>query len=518
MNCAPHGGSKQKYMFWADITAQELKKRNLPLEWVDDMKTPSGKVHVGSLRGVVIHDLVYKSLKELGVNTKYTYIFDNHDPMDALPAYLPQEYSQYLGLPLYKVPSPEKGYANYAEYYAKEFQTTFNKIGCNPEILWSADLYMSGKMNDAIKLALDHADIIRNIYEQMYKKPLSPDWYPFQAYCESCGKVSTTKVTKWDGERVTYECVVDAVKWTKGCGHKSSVSPYSSKDRITGKLPWKIEWSAKWKVLGITVEGAGKDHMSRGGSHDLTSLVCKQVFNYEVPYPIVYEFFLIGGKKMSSSKGKGFAASDMLEILPVELLRFIMVRAKISQAIEFDPEKTDTIPNLFDEYQEAADSYFGKKEDDLARIFELSQIEQVVKPPTVRFSTLAQWVQMPNKQEEIKKEGAEDWAKYAKYWVENFAPEKDKFSVKEELPEEAKNLTELQKKYLGLLSEKIEGKDAEAFQFEIYNIAKGVGLSSKDAFQAIYLTLLGKDHGPKAAWLILSLDPEFVNKRFQECL
>ncbi|MBI2005696.1 MAG: LLM class flavin-dependent oxidoreductase [Nitrosopumilales archaeon] len=33
-------------MFWADAVAQELKKRKLPLEWVDDMKTPSGKIHV----------------------------------------------------------------------------------------------------------------------------------------------------------------------------------------------------------------------------------------------------------------------------------------------------------------------------------------------------------------------------------------------------------------------------------------------------------------------------------------
>jgi lysyl-tRNA synthetase class 1 len=136
-------------MFWADKIANELKERNLPLEWVDDMKTPSGKIHVGALRGVVIHDLAFKALKDIGVNTKYTYIFDNHDPMDGLPVYLDQKvYSKYLGLPLYKVPSPVEGYENYADYYAKDFIDVFTKIGCNPEILWSTDLYKSGKMND----------------------------------------------------------------------------------------------------------------------------------------------------------------------------------------------------------------------------------------------------------------------------------------------------------------------------------------------------------------------------------
>lgn len=511
-------GRHLKNMFWADEVVEKLKERKLSLEWVDDMKTPSGRIHVGALRGVVIHDLVYKVLKEKGINTKYTYIFDNHDPMDALPVYLPQEeYSKYLGLPLYKVPSPEKGYANYAEYYALEFKDTFNKIGSNPEILWSTDLYMSGKMNDVIKISLDQAGEIRKIYEEMYKKPIALDWYPFQVYCESCGKVSTTKVYDWDGTVVSYRCNVDAVDWTKGCGHEGKVSPFSDDSHIAGKLPWKVEWSAKWKVLGVTVEGAGKDHMSRGGSHDLTSLVSKRVYHYEVPYPIPYEFFLIGGKKMSSSKGHGFAAADMPTILPPELVRFLMVRAKINQTIDFNPEKEDTIPNLFDEYQEAADSYFNKTGEDLARIFELSQIGEIKKPPTVRFSTLAQWIQMPNMDAEIEKEGAVDWAKYAKYWVENFAPEKDKFKVSEKLPDEVKNLSDLKKSYLGKLSGMLNSaKDAEELQLEIYNSAKELGLSSKDAFQAIYVALIGKDHGPKAAWLIKSLDLDFVQKRFKD--
>jgi lysyl-tRNA synthetase class 1 len=99
-------------MFWSDKVAQNLEKRNLPLKWVYDMKTPSGKIHVGSLHGVVVHDPIYKALQDAKVKTKYTYIFDNHDHMDDLPAYLDQEkLSQYLGMPLYKIPSPVEGFA-----------------------------------------------------------------------------------------------------------------------------------------------------------------------------------------------------------------------------------------------------------------------------------------------------------------------------------------------------------------------------------------------------------------------
>lgn len=504
-------------MFWADKIANDLKERNLPLEWVDDMKTPSGKIHVGALRGVVIHDLAFKALCDIGVNTKYTYIFDNHDPMDGLPVYLDQEkYSKYLGLPLYKVPSPVEGYENYADYYAKDFIDVFTKIGCNPEILWSTDLYKSGKMNDLIRLCLDKRDEIRTVYEEMYSNKLKDDWYPFQVYCTNCGKVSTTQVTGWDGNEVTFTCHIDRLDWTKGCGTTGTTSPFSDEIEIRGKLPWKIEWSAKWKVLGITVEGAGKDHMSRGGSHDLTSIICNKIFNYPVPYPIPYEFFLVGGKKMSSSKGRGFSASEMLDILPPALLRFVMVRTKMTQAIEFDPSTPDTIPSLFDEYQEAASCYFAKDGSDLARIFELSQIGEVIKPPSIRFKILAQWVQMPNMEEEIKKEGLSEWARYARTWVERFAPESDKFLVQKELPD-VSGLSDVQRAYLksliGLFEKDI---NAEELQTAIYEKSKEMDLKSVDAFKAIYTAFLGKDHGPKAAWLLQSLEKDFVTNRLSE--
>lgn len=504
-------------MFWADRIAEELKKRKLPLEWVDDMKTPSGKIHVGALRGVVIHDLAYKALLSKGVKTKYTYFFDNHDPMDALPASLPRKkFDKYLGMPLYKVPSPDSGFESYGEYYALEFKDVFNKIGCNPEILWATDLYLSGKMNSLIKKSLDKAHIIRGIYKELYKKKLQNDWFPFQVFCPKCGKVSTTRVTGWDGEKVSFICEVDRVEWAKGCGFKGKVSPYSSKDGIAGKLPWKVEWACKWKAMGVTVEGAGKDHMSRGGSHDLASMVCKRVIDYPVPHAIAYEWFLVGGRKMSTSKGVGTSASEMLEILPPELLRFLMVKTKINQAINFDPRE-DTIPKLFDEYQKAADAYFDKNNEDLARVFELSQINKIKKPPKVRFSVLCQWVQMPNMEPEIKKEGLSEWAKYARIWVEKYAPESEKFVVQKSLPSVAKALNFKQKEFLIKIAKELDKtREAEEFQKNLYVWAKELDIPSKDAFSAIYISLIGKDHGPKAGWLILSLDREFVEKRFGE--
>ena len=58
--------------------------------------------------------------------------------------------------------------------------------------------------------------------------------------------------------------------------------------------------------------------------------------------------------------------------------------------------------------------------------------------------------------------------------------------------------------------------DPEEFQTKIYDIGKSLGLNGGHTFAAIYKAILGKSHGPKAAWLILSLDKEFVKKRFNE--
>ncbi|MBI4097208.1 MAG: hypothetical protein HY428_02215, partial [Candidatus Levybacteria bacterium] len=207
----------------------------------------------------------------------------------------------------------------------------------------------------------------------------------------------------------------------------------------------------------------------------------------------------------------------MLEILPPELLRFLMVKTKLNQAINFDPAG-DTIPDLFDDYQQAALAYKNKSDEDLARAFEYSQIGKEVKLPPfgARFINLAQWVQMPNAEQKIKEYDMEEWVPYAKIWVERFAPDSAKYELKKDIPESAKKLTGKQKEFLKKVATEID-KDwnAEEFQKQIYDWAKDFSLSSHEAFEAIYISLLDKTYGPKAAWLIL-FNKDFVKLRFEE--
>ncbi len=493
-------------MFWADKILQNRDGR----EWVNDAWTPSGIVHMGGLKGPVIHDVLFRVLKAQGKDVKYTFGFDDMDAIDGLPDNLKEKLGDYMGIPVCNAPAPE-GEGTFGEYYAKFMRDMFLQLDIQAEIYLASDYYKKGVYDDAIRFVLDDADKVRKVYSEMYSKVVPDTWFPLQVVCPNCGKVGTTTVTGWDGNEVVYECSPTKVKWAQGCSKAGKISPFGG----NATMPFKVEWAAKWWTFKVTIEGAGKDHASAGGTYDIARKLVKDVFSQVPPLWLPYEFFLSDGKKMSSSKGLGLTGQELLEVVPPELVRFLMIKTEPNLAVEFNPFGTQIIPKLYDDYQKAAVEFENKENTDVARAFELSQIGDVKMPPQFRFLTLAQWVQMPNMEDEIKKEGLIEWAKYAKVWVEKYAPENDKFLIQKELPD-VSNLSESQKEYLHVLASLFENEiSAEELQTAIYNSAKEKGVSSIDAFKAIYTTFLGKDHGPKAAWLLQSLDREFVKERLQ---
>lgn len=495
-------------MFWADKILEGRKGKEL----INDSWTPSGMVHIGSIKGPVLHDVICRVAKIKNPETEFIFGIDDMDPIDGLPKELLKTHEKYFGYPLFLAPGPgNKG--TFADYFADKMINVFKQLNITARIYRVEKIYKEGKFNEWIKKTLNNADKIRKIYKEVSGSQKGDDWYPFQVICPKCHKLGTTKVIGWDGEKVEFICEENLVSWAKGCGKRGEMSPFNG----NGKLVWRVEWAAKWALFGVTIEAAGKDHASRGGSYDVSGKICEEVFGKRMPLKVPYEHFLSGGKKMSSSKGIGLSSDDLFEVMPQELIRFSIIKTSPNQAIEFTVYGTDLIPKIYDSYQKAAEAYFQKTDEDLARVFELSQGNGIKKPPKIRFSVLSQWVQMPNMEEEIKKEGLEEWAKYARVWLENYAPESEKFTVQKELPKETKNLSEKQKEFLVKVSRELNQEwNAEDLQKNIYEWSKELQLPSKDAFSAIYLSLLGKDHGPKAAWLILSLDREFVKKRFNE--
>jgi lysyl-tRNA synthetase class I len=89
----------------------------------------------------------------------------------------------------------------------------------------------------------------------------------------------------------------------------------------------------------------------------------------------------------------------------------------------------------------------------------------------------------------------------------------------EAVPEEVKNLSEIQKKYLGRICEIYDaGKSSDPMELQnnIYFLSQEMGISGKEAFSAIYISILGKPNGPRAGVLLSNIGKDKVQKRLKE--
>jgi lysyl-tRNA synthetase class 1 len=515
-------------MSWLDDL--EKKLHQVEEQVVNDAKSPSGKPHVGALRGVLIHDAVYKFLKEKGIKVKNIYGSDDYDPMDELPGGYPAEmYEKYLGAPLSNVPAPpDSKQKDLAMHFISDFFKIFKELGVEAELYYMRDYYKSGFFNEAIDTLLRRAKEVREIYKRVSHADRPDNWYPVQVVCEKCGKLGTTQVIDFDGKEVTYVCREDMVSWAKGCGHVGKISPFDG----VGKLPYKVEWAAKWKYFGITIEGAGTDHNTRGGSRDVANAVSRQIFNYEPPVNIPYGFFLMGGAKMSSSKGIGATARDMANFLPPEVLRFLMLNTQPKRAINFEPSQ-NYITKLFNDYDRLHNKVISNQElaDYEKQIYSLSNVFTEENYEVIDFSLVVTLIQLPHvdiykkaeerlgrKLTEIEKTKLDRRIQAAKYWLENLAPEEELFQLQETLPAEANELDIVQLGFLRTFADFVENIEwtENKLQSAIFDAARLTPINPKQAFAAIYRVLLNKNRGPKAGSLISAIDKNFIQKRFKE--
>jgi lysyl-tRNA synthetase, class I len=523
-------------VYWAD----EVAANAVEAQVVNDSKTPSGTVHVGSLRGVVLHDAIARTVSGRGVSVDFRYGVEDLDPMDAQSLLTPDAVEQYMGVPLVHVPAPAGSpYPNYARHFAGLFLDTFGRLGIFPQLYWMSEQYASGAMDPYVERALDRADTILRIYRTVSTVHHPPDWLPISAICENCGRIGTTRAFDWDGREVGYECLPDLVDWARGCGHSGRLSPFGGR----AKLVWNVDWAARWGLVGATIEGCGKDLATAGGSRDRADAISRQVFEREPPANLPYEFVNIGGRKMSTSRGEGAAAHQMADVLPPTLLRFLFLRTRPNRAIEFDPAG-DTIPRLFDEFDRIADALAGRPvrgelPPDPERIFELSVADPdaqplrqagLYRPP---FAHLALLLQVPGP-DPIDRLAAEKGAELtdaerqlalerigaARAWIEHFAPPAARIDIQySSLPAGAVALDAAQRSYLAALASEAEADpptSGEGWQALIFDLARRRELPAGRAFGALYCAFLDRPNGPRAGWLLASLAPSFVLGRLRE--
>ena len=539
-------------MHWADQIAREIKdrvsKEDVLKEIVKekgyliyDEKTPSGSIHIGSGRGWIIHDAIAKAMRDLGLKAKFVLSSDDIDPYDKPNKELPSTFDKYLGMPFRDIPSPEKGYKSFADYYFTLVTDKFEEFGIECELESTGERYEKGDFNAAIKKILDNTSKVNDIFERFYGN--RPQKLPFNPICEKCGKIGTTIATEWDAEteKVKYKCSPDAVKWAKGCGHEGEISPYDGK----GKLPWKVEWAAKWPTVGVVCELAGKDHLTHGGSRSISIAVSDEVLDFPPPYPSTrkaigkgYEFFTVGGKKMSTSKGTGMSFVESTMYAPAKIFRYLLIATRPHAVLDFNPTGRNDLILLYDRFDKTERIYFKKDDAEKTdyeqhkRIYELSHIGEIPSkiPIQIPFSFCSVLVQvtqnqekaievlsklghLPSKVSDSELEYVQGRLDFASTWVKEFAPDEFKFDVQSEISDGVR--TELSSgqisglKALVKVLETKEYTDNELYE-EFYGICKEAEINPKEFFQGAYRVLLNRDRGPKLAGFILTIGKEKV--------
>lgn len=521
---------------WIEKIAEELNERDIEKHVIASGTSISGSIHIGNSCDVFIANAIGKKLRELGDDAETIWIADDHDPLRKVPFPLPEDYEKYLGMPYSTIPCPDGCCSNFVEHFEKPFLRVMKDYKIDIKTKSGFEMYKSSIYNDYIRIALEKTPQIKEIFNKYRREALADNWLPYNPICEECGRVNTTYAYDYDGDNIKYRCE---------CGHKGEMDIKSG----NGKLTWRVEWAARWKIFGVTCEPFGKDHAASGGSYDVSSVISEEIFNYEAPYPVPYEWITLDGEAMSKSHGVFFTPEEWLKIGPAESLNYYLFRSKPMKAKDFSPKMSfldfmdqfDKVEKVFYDEEKAPSEKEGKK---FKKIYEVSQIN-IGSPlpfrPPYRFlvnayqiagnnlekifnilknnSQLTKSFENKNFDDLNENELAqfEERVNNVSYWLDTYAPKFVKFQVQEKnipkLP-----LTDEQTQFLNDLANLIETTNynkAEDLHDAMYEILEEQGLKPQKGFQAIYKMILGQKQGPRAASFLLSLDKDFVVKRLR---
>lgn len=495
---------------WADEAADAvLAAGRAPI--VSSGISPSGEIHIGNMREVLTADAVFRALRDRGAPARFNYVADNFDPLRRVYPFLDASvYEPLIGRPLSEIPCPCGGHASYADHFLEPFLEALRRLHVEVEVEHADRMYKAGRMNEVILLALEGRDRIAAILQELTGKKVEEGWSPFNPLCPSCRRITQGAVTGFSraAGTVDYACA---------CGASGSVPLAGG-----GKLTWRVDWPARWRMLGVTVEPFGKDHATRGGSYDTGVRICREVFSWEPPVPIAYEWISLKGKgDMSSSKGNVLSISQALEVVPPEALRYLVMKERPQRTITFDPG--EPLLALVDSVEAATAAGSADRALELSRAAGFAAVgvpfkHLVVVAQAAAFDLdVVMAVLARAGYPGLDREAVAERLGYARRWLERFAPDDLKFEVRKTLPEAAAALSPAQRAFLGAFASRLApGQDGETVHQLIYAVAPESGVKPSEAFQAIYVALLGKPKGPRAGWFVTVVGAESCAARFRE--
>ncbi len=511
-------------MHWADFTAQRLKKERGDSQTLASGITPSGEIHLGNLREILTAEMIHRACLDAGLESRYIFIVDSMDPLRRVYPFLSDEYERYIGHPLAFIPAPNPNGTptsdgvSYADHFLQPFLGALRQIGVVPEVIMNHETYANGGFAAKIESTIEHQDEIREIIQSISGRELADDWFPYNPL-GSDGSMDGVVVTGYESPYVN---------WTDRHGEKGKADIRKAE----GKLPWRVDWAARWGIHNITCEPAGKDHGAAGGSFDTGLPICR-LLGSEPPGKMVYEWIQLKGMgPMSSSTGNTIGPIEALGLVPPEIIRYLIARSKVNRHIDFDTGSA--LFEMADEYERlvanppTGDDQDLNKRQRIARdtqigAMNLSQVAHGGDPADsvagVSFRHLSMLAQIKSDDDEIwsslrasghisnePSQALVGRLSRMRNWIDGpHFPDDARIAIQSSVSKEAReNLTSEQVAFLAELRSTLN--DCEWTDTAIVNCIRrtteSVGISGRDSYIALYWVILGKHHGPRASSLM----------------
>jgi lysyl-tRNA synthetase class 1 len=506
-------------MQWLNKIADELIGRVPEGEiLIESGGSPSGAYHLGHMRELVICDAILLELERRGRLARHVYFADDLDALRKVPANIPENYKNYLGMPLCDVPAPDGSAASYADQYLAGLEQACSGLGIEVDFIRSHEKYRSGYFTSAIERALERLDTARASLETISNRKLPKEWSPIQVMED--GRLKNREFLGLDEDAKT-------LAYRDAGGQECTVA--YGKGEV--KLDWRLDWPARWWLMKVDVEPFGREHASAGGSYDTGVDLMKKIYEAPAPLPVPYDsIHMIGDtKKMSASKGTALSANEGLELLPPEIIRYFMLRGSLNRPAYFDP--VNGVVQLVDEFAALA-AKPGRSESEEQLLYVATRGLDKKTVSRVPFSLMVASYQAALKDPQATLEiiGRTEHAGAAKQdaeiivnelqfidaWLQKHAPEEVKFSLLDSVPAD---LNDRQKELLSSLADKIEKAPADAdgawFHQAIYEFKDSSGMEPKELFQTLYRVIIGKDSGPRAGWFLSILPRDWLIERLR---
>lgn len=557
---------------WIQEIIEKILERNEPIITLSTGKTPSGHIHLGILREIIICDSLRRILENNNKNVRSLLFLDDLDAAKRFPDYINQVFQiEHMGKPFALIPCPFEDCQceSYAHHFGEELYSTFEEFGIKNEIIWTHELYKTPEMLERIRISLDNTEAIKEILSRFILPTLDDEkkelfiemqktWMPVMVICEKChkiqnkepdGSIKPNRVISYDKEHSTvyYEC--------PSCNNTNNISLNSG----FLKLNWRIDWPAKWSIYKTTCEPAGKDHCVKGGSYDTGLELCDKIFEYHGPIKVPYEWLRLGDRDMKTSKGIVFIPKKYLDIADPEIFRMLILRTNPNKHISL---RIEEMSQYYDYYERMEEIFYGIQEpeseeeykmirfifplimvDDipdqkqiklpLRILIFLSQIQNILNLEKL-YEKAIEYMKQQNYQEiislydfekQLKK--TEKWLVVVKKDIELIEENKKRayiikkigiFTIPDEINKNITNkLNETQIKGISLFRDYIiqnENIDAEAIKSHVYDIAKQeLIIAPGKLFQALYIVILGTNNGPQLGPLIKLLDKDWLIDR-----